>query len=221
MSKEKKIFFIYLSAATVILCIVMFFLGRGLSIRRTAMNRLNAEIKDKQEEYNSLSEQKTQLETEISTLTDEANSNSEINVKIKSDEEKLAELNSQLDTAKKTNEALTKQLEEKKSLNSHVNSVSGSVSGKETKLAANTYSCPDNIEAGTYEISAKEGNIIVYGTNGKIRVSKNLASIDGNSYTLTIKDGERIKFDKEVTIKGEGKVKSKSTNDTKATAKPN
>ena len=97
-----------------ILCIVMFFLGHGLSIRRAAMNRLNAEIKDKQEEYNSLSEQKTQLETEISTLTDEANSNSEINVKIKSDEEKLAELNSQLDTAKKTNEALTKQLEEKK-----------------------------------------------------------------------------------------------------------
>ena len=191
------------------------------------MNRLNAEIKDKQEEYNSLSEQKTQLETEISTLTDEANSNSEINVKIKSDEEKLAELNSQLDTAKKTNEALTKQLEEKKNAQQEqpkrrdVNSVSGSVSGKETKLAANTYSCPDNIEAGTYEISAKEGNIIVYGTNGKIRVSKNLASIDGNSYTLTIKDGERIKFDKEVTIKGEGKVKSKSTNDTKATAKPN
>lgn len=218
MNKEKKLFFLSLAAVTLILSVSSFFLGKGLSTKRIAMHRLSSEIDIKREEYNSILDQKTGLENEITALTDEANSNSDVNIKIRENEEKLALLNSQLEAAKKTNEEITKKLEEKKALSNHVDSVSGSVSGKETKLGANTYSCPSDIEAGTYEISAKEGNIIVYGTNNKIRVSKNLSTVDGNSYTLTIKDGERIKFDKDVTIKGEGKVKSKKS--TEAAARP-
>ena len=208
-SKGHIIYFSILAALTVILCIAAYSAGQFSSIHSAASKQLSAETAQKQDEYNSLSESKKKLEEEISIASSEAQTNSDINIKMKNDEDKLSSLNSQVEAAKKTNENLTKQLEEKKALSSQVSSVSGTVKGKETKLKANTYSCPADIEAGTYAISAKEGNIIVYGTDSKIRVSKNLAATEGNSYTLTLRDGERIKFDKDVTIKGEGKVKSK------------
>lgn len=208
-NKERIIYFSILTALTVILSAVAYSSGVKGSIRSAASKQLNEEIALNQAEHDRLTEEKAQLETEISASSAEAQTNSEINVKMKSDEDRLAALNSQLEAAKKTNADLTQQLEEKKSLSSHVSSVSGTVKGKKTNLKAGTYSCPGDIEAGTYEISGKEGNIIVYGTDNKVRVSKNLATTEGNSYTLTLRDGERIKFDKDITIKGEGKVKQK------------
>ncbi|MDO5397667.1 MAG: hypothetical protein Q4G33_07035 [bacterium] len=208
-SKERIIYISLLALSTAVLCSFSLLLGKNTATRSAAIKQLEAETALKQEDYNVLLAEKTQLETEIQAFTDDAEANSEVNIKIKEDEDKLTALQTQLDTAKQNNEQITKQLEEKKELLSQVDSVSSSVSGKETKVKANTYSCPSDIETGTYEISGKEGNIIVYGTDNKIRVSINLATTDGNSYTLTIRSGERIKFDKDVTVKGEGKIKSK------------
>lgn len=208
-SKECITYISLLTISTAVLCAASLIAGRYTAIRNSAMKQLNSEVAVKQEEYDNLLAEKTQLEAEIQAFSDDAEANSEINIKMKEDEEKLSALQAQLDTAKKSNEQITKQLEEKKALNSHVDSISSSVSGKKTNVKANTYSCPSDIEEGTYEISGKEGNIIVYDTDNKIRVSKNLATTDGNSYTLTIRSGERIKFDKEVTVKGEGKITSK------------
>lgn len=207
LSKERIIYISLLAASTVVLCSASLFAGRSIAIHNTAMKQLNSDMTVKKEEYDRLSSEKAQLETEIQVFSDDAEANSKINVKMKEDEEKLATLQTQLDTAKKDNEQITKQLEEKKQLSNQVDSVKSSVEGKEKKVKANTYYCPADIEAGTYEVSGKEGNIIVYGTDNKIRVSRNLATTDGNSYTLTIRSGERIKFDKDVTVKGEGKIK--------------
>lgn len=208
-SKEHLIYISLLTASTAVLCSVSLLAGRSMATRSAAMKQLNEEITLKQNEYDSLLEEKAQIESEIQAFSADAEANSVVNVKMKEDEEKLSALQAQLDRAKSDNERITKQLEEKKKLNNQVDSVSGSVSGKETKVKANTYSCPSDIEAGSYTISGKEGNIIVYGTDNKIRVSKNLVTTDGNSYTLTIRNGERIKFDKDVTVKGEGKINVK------------
>ena len=203
-NKKKIIYLAVLTAVTAVLCIVFYNLGNTTAIHRAASKQLRAETAQKQEEHDSLTNEKNSLEEEIKSYKEQAESDSELNVKMKQDEEALTSLNTQIAEAKTTGEALDKQLEEKKSLNSKVNSVSTSVTGQLKTIKPNTYSCPGDIEAGSYTISASEGNIIIYGSNGSVRVSKNLATIDGNEYTINIRDGEKLKIDKTVSIKGSG-----------------
>jgi predicted RNase H-like nuclease (RuvC/YqgF family) len=199
-NKKQSVYTIIIAIVAVILCFPSFFAGRYFSARSEAKGRLNEVIADKQEEYDALSAEKESIDADISSLTQAVEDGSDINVKIKTDEETIESLNSQLEEAKAKATALDEELARAKEQSSQLDSVSSSADGKSQTLKADTYNCPKDITAGTYKISGSSGNIIVYDISNSIRISKNLANLDGNEYTFTISEGEKLKVDKEVKL---------------------
>jgi len=206
-NSEKKIrFACILALITAVLCVPVFFLGSISGVHRAAANRLKSDIAEKRSEYNALTDEKSGVEQEIIYYNNQIEANSDMNVKMKEHEEKNASVAAEIEQEKAKSAELDTALAEARKASEQTRSTAAPTQQLST-IKADTYSCPNDIEAGSYTLSAAEGNIVIYGTNGQIRVSKSLSMLDGNEYTVQIKDGEKLKVDKDVSIRGTGRIK--------------
>ena len=119
---------------------------------------------------------------------------------MKEHEELLTGLTTAITEAQALSDTLDKQLASKQQMSSQMNSITNITPGITRTLKAGDYRCPSNIKAGTYKISGNEGNLLLYDIANSIRVSKKLETLDGNEFTLTISEGEKLKVDKTVKI---------------------
>lgn len=198
--KRNLIFIIIVLIATIIAFKPIYNFGINSGVNSVAAARLKADIEIKEEEYANMQSSKDELLTEISEFSQVIEENSDINLKIKEHEDKKAELTAALESAQALSTSLDQQLETKKQTNDKVTSATTENTGTSKSLKAGDYRCPGSISAGTYKISGKSGNVVLYDISNSIKVSKNLETIEGNEFTLTIAEGEKLKVSKDVTI---------------------
>ncbi len=198
--KWHSIFVAVMILVTAIACVPMNNLGDKTGINSLAKKQLWEDIEAKTNEYKQLEKEKEQLNTTIYNLTQAASENGSINAQMKEHEEDIEGLNTAIEQARAISESLDKQLEQKKKADSQMTSITSITPGASRTLKAGDYRCPGAIKAGTYKISGSEGNIVLYDISNSIRVSKKLETLDGNEFTLTIAEGEKLKVDKTVKI---------------------
>lgn len=198
--KWHTIFLVVLIIVTAIGCVPMHKLGDNAGVNSLAKEQLLEEIDVKSKEYKGFEDSKKQLDTTIFNLTQAAAEIGDVNVRMKDHEEKVSGLTTAIADAQALSELLDKQLAEKQQTSSQINSITNITPGATRTIKAGDYRCPGAIKAGTYKISGDEGNILLYDISNSIRVSKKLETLDGNEFTLTISEGEKLKIDKNVKI---------------------
>lgn len=198
--KTNLIFIAVILLAAIILFKPFYNLGIRSGINSVAASRLKADTTIKEQELENLKSTKAELLNEISELSQTIEDNSDINLKIKEHEDKKSELNSAINTAQALSDSLDKQLKSKQQTSNQVTSATSETSGASKTLKAGDYRCPGAISAGTYKISGKSGNIVLYDISNSVKVSKNLESIENNEFTLSISEGEKLKISKDVTV---------------------
>lgn len=198
--KLNLIFIAIVLIVTIIAFKPIYSFGINSGVNSIASSRLETDIEIKEEEYENLQATKDALLDEISKLSQNIEENSDINLKIKEHEDKKSELTAALEAAQALSDSLDKQLESKKQTSDKVASATTENTGASKSLKAGDYRCPGSISAGTYKISGKSGNVVLYDISNSVKVSKNLETIEGNEFTLTIAEGEKLKVSKDVTI---------------------
>lgn len=198
--KSNLILIVIVLIATIIVFNPIYSWGINSGINSVAASRLKADIDIKEEEYENLQSEKDELLNEISELSQVIEDNSDVNLKIKEHEDKKAELTAAIEAAQALSTSLDQQLETKKQTNDKVTSANAESTGTSKSLKSGDYRCPGSISAGTYKISGKSGNVVLYDISNSVKVSKNLETIEGNEFTLTIAEGEKLKVSKDVTI---------------------
>ena len=198
--KWHSIFLAALIIITAVLCVPMHKLGDKTGISSIAKKQLWKEIETMTDEYKKLEKDRDQLNNTIFNLTQAASENGSINAQMKEHEENIEGLNTAIEQAQALSDSLDKQLSQKKATDSQMTSITSITPGASRTLKAGDYRCPGAIKAGTYKISGSEGNIVLYDISNSIRVSKKLETLDGNEFTLTIAEGEKLKVDKTVKI---------------------
>ena len=172
---QKKLYVIILSFFTIIIGVVCFSLGNYFDTNSLATEKLKTQISALEENTSSLTDTKNDLE-------------SQINDELKNDITELNQKSSELDS----------QIEELQNQNSSLQATEKT--GKTYTLKKDqSYTCPSEIPAGRY-IATGTGTLVIYSSNGKARVSEDLAVAYNNSYSFTLSEKEKIKATDDIKL---------------------
>lgn len=195
---QKKLYVIILSFFTIILAIISFLLGNYFDTHSLAYGKLKAQISALQENTLSLTDTKTDLENQINDLELELTTKTTVNNYFMESKKKNDELKNEITELKQKSAELDSQIEELQSKNSSLQT--SEKTGKEYTLKKDqSYISPSEIPAGRY-IATGTGTLVIYSSNGKARVSEDLAVAYNNSYSFTLSEKEKIKVTDEIKL---------------------
>ncbi len=159
-----------------------------------------AVAKERSEMSSSISDlnaEKEDLNAQISEYETTINNNSEILSEIEGLQAELENSDQNLESAKARTEELQKELDEKQAYADSIDSVETTKDGDTKQLKAGEYECPDDIKAGRYRAEGS-GNIVIKKTGTDI--SRDLDTIDTNSYEFELESGDSLTIDGEITL---------------------
>ena len=173
---QKKLYVIILSFFTIIIGVVCFSLGNYFDTNSLATEKLKTQISALEENTSSLTDTKNDLESQINDLNSELSTKTTVNnyFELDSQIEELQNQNSSLQATEKTGKTYTLKKDQ-------------------------SYTCPSEIPAGRY-IATGTGTLVIYSSNGKARVSEDLAVAYNNSYSFTLSEKEKIKATDDIKL---------------------
>ena len=180
---QKKLYVIILSFFTIIIGVVCFSLGNYFDTNSLATEKLKTQISALEENTSSLTDTKNDLESQINDL------NSELSTK--------TTVNNYLIEAKKKNDKLKNDITELNQKSSELDSQIEELQNQNSSLQATEKT------GKTYDATvllADTGTLVIYSSNGKARVSEDLAVAYNNSYSFTLSEKEKIKATDDIKL---------------------
>lgn len=163
--------------------------------RLTYKNELNSLLEDNKQ----LEKKKNELKNSLTETEQDIESKNEISVEAQEYETQRERLQQELDAANKTLTDLDTSIQKKKEYIEQSGNIKNPTRGRSVTASSKTLDCPDDISKGRY-IAEGRGNLLVYNSSNKLRLSENLSTIDTNSFTFDIAEGESVKVTETVTF---------------------
>lgn len=196
---KRKIIIIAAAVVVVAAAVAAGFGAHTLGISRTANAEFKREYNELIEANEELNKRKDALRDEISAIERDIESKSEISEEAQEYADRLNEIKAEVERANRT---LTEQDETIKKKNEYIEKSDGIKilsRGRSVSLSDKTLKCPDDIAAGRY-IAEGRGNLLIYNTENKLRISEDISSIDTNSFTFDIEEDESVKATETLTL---------------------
>lgn len=157
-----------------------------------ALSMLEAENYKLEKKRSELKDFVSEAEFDIETKT-------EIGLEAEEYTTQLETIKQDVADSKKELEELTLSLEKKQEYLNQADSIKPLAEGDIISLTNSTLKCPDSIPPGRY-IAEGDGNLLIYSTSNKLRISENLTKIDTGTFTFDITKGESLKATDSVTL---------------------
>lgn len=164
-----------------------------------AKAELKNELGELKEENKQLEKEKNELKNSVSETEREIESKNEISVEAREYQTELDRLQSELDEENRTLNELEESIKKKKEYIEQADKIKNQTEGRSFTASNKKLGCADDIAAGRY-IAEGKGNLLIYNSSGTLRISENLSTIDTNSFTFDIADGESVKVTDTVTF---------------------
>lgn len=161
----------------------------------TYTNELDTLLKENKE----LEAKRNELKNSVTETEQDIESKNEISIEEQEYETQLERLQQELDAANRTLTELDTSIQKKKEYIEQSGNIKSPTRGRSVTASSKTLDCPDDIAKGRY-IAEGSGNLLVYNSSNKLRISENLSTIDTNSFTFDIDEGESVKVTETVTF---------------------
>lgn len=175
------------------------FFAHDYSSAREVRSAFNSELELLLKENEELDKKKDELKNSVSETERSIDSKNEMGAEAAEYESQLETLRQKLDSANKTLTELETSIEKKKEYIDQADSIKKVTKGRSFTASDKKLECPDSISAGRY-IAEGRGNLLVYNSSNTLRISENLSTIDTNSFTFDISEGEAVKVTESVTF---------------------
>ncbi len=157
------------------------------------------ELNDMKEENKQLEKEKRELKNSVSETERNIESKNEIAVEAEEYQTQLDALESELGEANRMLTEMDESIRKKKEYIGQADKIKNQKRGRSFTAYNKTLECDDDIQSGRY-IAEGSGNLLIYNSSGTLRISENLSTIDTNSFTFDIADGESVKVTDSVTF---------------------
>lgn len=196
---KKPILIIIVSVLVAAAAVSGGFFVHDYSSAREARSAFRNELELLLKENEELDKKKDELKNSISETEQSLESKNEIGAEAAEYESQLETLRQRLESANKTLAELETSIEKKKEYIDQADSIKKVSKGRSFTSSNKKLECPEDIAAGRY-IAEGRGNFLLYNSSNMLRISENLSTIDTNSFTFDIDEGESVKVTESVTF---------------------
>lgn len=196
----KKLYITAVSAFTVLLAVLLFFIGFRVDTSSLAKKKLSNEITSLEKSAKALDERKNELKDEINGLETELSTKETANHYYMEYKKTYDDLTSEITDLEAEIAQLDADIAEKQLQLDTLSGVKKEKEGKKYSLNnSEAYTCPDEIPAGRYRAKGS-GTIVISTSTGKNLKTENLDVAYQNSYTFNIEKTQQIKVTGNVTL---------------------
>lgn len=196
----KKFYVTALSLFTLLLAVLVFFIGFRTDTTSIAKKKLSNEITSLEKSASALDERKTELESEISVIETDLSTKETVNNYYMEYKKTYDDLTSEISDLESEIAQLDSDIAEKQLQLDTLSGVKKEKDGKKYSLNSDrAYTCPDDIPEGRYRAKGN-GTIVISTQTNKNLKSENLDVAYQNSYTFNITKGQKIKATGNVTL---------------------
>lgn len=199
MNKKIKILIISVSAATLILAVAAGFFAHSYATKSSANERFENELSTLNADNYKLEKKRSDLKDSVSEIETDIENKNEIGFEAQEYSNQLEAIKQELETSNETFTELNDSIEKKQEYIEKADSIKTLVEGDTFSITSETLDCSADISAGRY-IARGSGNLLIYNSSDKLRISENLSTIDTNSFTFDITSGESVKVTETVTL---------------------
>lgn len=175
------------------------FFAHDYSSAREARSAFGKELELLLKENEDLDKKKDELKNSVTETERSIESKKEIIAEAAEYENQLETLRQKLESANKTLTELETSIEKKREYLEQADSIKKMSKGRSFTASDKKLECPEDIAEGRY-IAEGRGNFLIYNSSNTLRISENLSTIDTNSFTFDIGDGEAVKITESVTF---------------------
>ena len=196
----KKFYITALSLFTLLLAVLVFFIGFRADATSIAKKKLSNEIVALEKSALALDERKAEIESEISVLETDLSTKETVNNYYMEYKKTYDDLTSEISDLEAEIAQLDSDIAEKQLQLDTLNGVKKEKEGRKFSLNnSESYTCPDEIPEGRYRAKGS-GTIVISTQTGKNLKSENLDVAYQNSYTFNIEKGQQIRVTGNVTL---------------------
>ncbi len=197
---QKKLYITALSVFTLLLAVLMFFIGYRIDSSSLAQSKLSNEITVLEKSMESLAERKDEIQEQIDSLGEDLSTKDTANNYYMEYKKTYDDLTNEITSLEAELAQLNADIAEKQDQIDAINGVKKEKEGKKYALTKdNTYTCPDEVPEGRYKATGN-GTIIISTSTGKNLKTENLDVAFENSYTFNLEKTQRIKVTGNVTL---------------------
>lgn len=196
---KKKIIIIAVSALTFAAAIGAGFLTHSFAVSGEARAQFKSGLNSLISQNAELEQKKDDLKSEIEKNEQIIESKNEISAEADEYLNQLDTLKADVDAANRELIELDESIKKKQEYIDRSGSIKKPTKGRSVSLSGRTLNCPDDIAAGRYIASGK-GNLLIYNSSKKLRISENLSTIETNSFTFDLEEGESVEATESITL---------------------
>lgn len=196
---KKKIIVIAIAFAVLAAAAAAGFFAHNHWTAREAKAEFKKELETMLEENKQLEKKKTELKNALAQTEQSIESKNEISAEAEEYETQLERLKEELNEVNRTLTELDESIQKKKEYIEQADNIKNPTKGRSFSASDKTLNCTEDIAAGRY-IAEGRGNLLIYNSSNKLRISENLSAIDTNSFTFDIAEGESVRVTESVTF---------------------
>jgi flagellar basal body-associated protein FliL len=199
IQKKKLIIICIVCAVVLSLAVCAGFFAHNHALKTQAKNDFQNELSRFETENYKLEKKRSELKDSVSETELDIENKNEIGREAEEYAAQLDSVSQELEEASQNLEKLNTSIEKKQEYIKQAGSIKSPNEGEIFSVSSETLSCPSDIAAGRY-IAEGSGNLLIYSTANKLRISENLTSIETNSFTFDIVKGESVKVTDSITF---------------------
>lgn len=192
IGKKNIIIIAVIAVVILILAVSSVFFTYGHAVKSQAKNNFQNELSSLETENYKLEKKRSELKDYVSETESDIETKYEIGLEAEEYTSKLEAVKQEAEAAEQTLAELEASIEKKQEYLKQADSIKPLTEGNIISVTAETLECPSDISPGRY-IAEGSGNLLIYTSANKLRISEILTSIDTNSFTFDIESGESVK----------------------------
>lgn len=192
IGKKNIIIIAVIAVVILILAVSSVFFTYGHAVKSQAKNNFQNELSSLETENYKLEKKRSELKDYVSETESDIETKYEIGLEAEEYTSKLDAVKQEAEAAEQTLAELEASIEKKQEYLKQADSIKPLTEGNIISVTAETLECPSDISPGRY-IAEGSGNLLIYTSANKLRISEVLTSIDTNSFTFDIESGESVK----------------------------
>lgn len=199
MTIKKKILIAVILFVVIAAAVAVGFAAHSFAVSRESAAEFKSALNSLIDENEKLEQRKEELKSNVSETEKNIESKNEIRTEADEYADRLNELKAQVDASNRTLTEMDASIKKKNEYIEKADGIKRLSRGRSVSLSDKTLKCSDDIAAGRY-IAEGRGNLLIYNADNKLRISENLSSIDTNSFTFDIEEGESVKATESFTL---------------------
>lgn len=199
MTIKKKILTAAILFVVIAAAVAAGFVAHSFAASRESAAEFKSALNSLLDENEKLNQRREELKSNVSETEKNIENKNEIRIEADEYADRLNELKAQVDASNRMLTEMEASIKKKNEYIEKADSIKRLSRGRSVSLSDKTFKCPDDIAAGRY-IAEGRGNLLIYNTENKLRISENLTNIDTNSFTFDIEEGESVKATESLTL---------------------